>query len=149
MLKPQRHAKILEIISENDVETQEDLLNLLFKSGFNVTQATVSRDIKELKLSKAPAGNGKYKYSQGSKSSVDISSNFNTIFKSTVLSIDFAANMIVLRTVSGMAQGVCTALDSMEWDGILGTIAGDDTIFIVVRSSNKAVTLSSELKKIM
>ncbi|HHZ05606.1 MAG TPA: arginine repressor [Clostridiales bacterium] len=148
-MKPQRHAKILELIAVNNIETQEDLLEFLREGGFKVTQATVSRDIKELRLIKIPAGNGKYKYSQGNKNSIDISNNFNTIFKNTVLSVDFASNMIVLHTISGMAQGVCTALDSMEWDGVLGTIAGDDTIFIVARSSNKAVTLTSELKKII
>lgn len=148
-MKSQRHGKILELITDNDIETQEELLNLLCKQGFKVTQATVSRDIKELRLVKTPSGSGGYKYSAGNKIDLDISSSLNTLFKNTVISVDFAVNMVVLKTMSGMAQGVCTAIDSMQWDGILGTIAGDDTIFIVARSNSKAVTIASELKKLM
>lgn len=149
-MKLQRHSKILELISENDVETQDDLLQLLNQNKFSVTQATISRDIKELKLVKTPAGNGKYKYTVSSKNSVnEITNNFNAIFKNTIVSVDFANNMIVLKTLNGMAQGVCAAIDNMELDGIVGTIAGDDTIFIVARNNNKAVTLAAELKKIM
>lgn len=148
-MKSKRHAKILELIREYDIETQEELLKLLCEEGFNVTQATVSRDIKELKLVKTPVGSGKYKYSLGNKSVSDISSNFNALLKNTVLSVEFSSNIIVLKTTSGMAQGICASLDSMNWDDILGTIAGDDTIFIVARSSNKAVTLVSALKKLI
>lgn len=148
-MKAQRHAKILDLISKYNIETQEELLKLLEEDNFKVTQATVSRDIKELKLIKTPVGNGKYKYTVGNKTGIDMSTSFNTLFKNTVISIDFSNNMIVLKTLSGMAQGVCTALDAMEWDGVLGTIAGDDTIFILAKSSNKAVTLTAELKKIM
>lgn len=148
-MKSKRHAKMLELIQEYDIETQEELLKLLCEDGFNVTQATVSRDIKELKLVKTPVGSGKYKYSLGNKNVTDISSNFNALLKNTVLSVEFSSNIIVLKTTSGMAQGICASLDSMNWDDVLGTIAGDDTIFIVARSSNKAVTLVSELKKLI
>lgn len=148
-MKTQRHAKLLELIAEYNVETQEDLLEYLKQCNFKVTQATVSRDIKELKLIKTPAGNGKYKYTAGNKSTANIGNNLETLFKSTVISVDFANNMIVLKTLNGMAQGVCATLDAMEWDGIVGTIAGDDTIFIVARSNSQAITLTSELKKIM
>lgn len=148
-MKSKRHAILLEIIQEHDIETQEELLEKLRERSFNVTQATISRDIKELRLVKTPAGNGRYKYATGNKSGIDTFSNFNTLFKTAVISVDFAQNMIVLKTTSGMAQGVCAAIDSIEWDGMLGTIAGDDTIFIVTSTSSKAASLTSELKKNM
>lgn len=148
-MKSKRHAILLEIIQEYDIETQEELLEKLRKKHFNVTQATISRDIKELKLVKTPVGNGRYKYATGNKTGIDALSNFNTLFKTSVISVDFAQNMIVLKTTSGMAQGVCAAIDSIEWDGMLGTIAGDDTIFIVTSTSSRAASLTSELKKNM
>lgn len=148
-MKSKRHAILLEIIQEYDIETQEELLEKLRKKNFNVTQATISRDIKELKLVKTPVGNGRYKYATGNKTGIDALSNFNTLFKTSVISVDFAQNMIVLKTTSGMAQGVCAAIDSIEWDGMLGTIAGDDTIFIVTSTSSRAASLTSELKKNM
>ena len=148
-MKSRRHATLLEIIQEYDIDTQEELIEKLKQKDFNVTQATVSRDIKELKLIKVPIGNGKYKYISGNKTGLGTLSNFNTLFKTSVISVDFAQNMIVLKTTSGMAQGVCAALDSIEWEGILGTIAGDDTIFIVASTSSKAAALTSELKKNM
>lgn len=148
-MKSRRHATLLEIIQEYDIDTQEELIEKLSQRGFTVTQATISRDIKELKLIKTPIGNGKYKYTTGNKSGIDTLSNFQNLFKTAVISVDFAQNMVVLKTTNGMAQGVCAALDSIEWDGILGTIAGDDTIFIVATSGSKAAALTSELKKNM
>lgn len=148
-MKSRRHAILLEIIQEYDIDTQEELIEKLKQKDFNVTQATVSRDIKELKLIKVPVGNGKYKYISGNKTGLGTLSNFDTLFKTAVISVDFAQNMIVLKTTSGMAQGVCAALDSIEWEGILGTIAGDDTIFIVASTGSKAAALTSELKKNM
>ena len=105
-MKSKRHATLLEIIQEHDIETQEELLEKLREKNFNVTQATISRDIKELRLVKTPVGNGKYKYATGNKSGTDTLSNFNALFKTAVISVDFAQNMIVLKTTSGMAQGV-------------------------------------------
>jgi len=148
-MKSRRHAALLEIIQEYDIDTQEELIEKLSEKGFSATQATISRDIKELKLVKTPIGNGKYKYTTGNKAGMDKLSNFNNLFKTAVISVDFAQNMIVLKTTSGMAQGVCAALDSIEWDGMLGTIAGDDTIFIVASSGSKAAALTSQLKKNM
>ena len=149
-MKSHRQAVLLEIIREYDIDTQEELLDKLREKNFNVTQATISRDINELKLIKVPVGNGKYKYTVAQKDeNIDTQSSFKTIFKTAVRSIDFAQNMIVLKTTSGMAQGVCYELDSIEMDGILGTIAGDDTIFVVTSSSTKSAALVSELKKIM
>ena len=141
-MKSHRQAVLLEIIQEYDIDTQEELLDKLREKNFNVTQATVSRDINELKLIKVPMANGKYKYTVAQKDeNMDTQSSFKTIFKTAVRSIDFAQNMIVLKTTSGMAQGVCYELDSIELDGILGTIAGDDTIFVVTSSNTKSAAL--------
>ncbi len=148
-MKSHRQAVLLEIIRTHDIDTQEELLDKLREKNFNVTQATVSRDINELKLIKVPMENGKYKYITPQKEEFDTQSNFRNLFRTAVRSIDFAQNMIVLKTTSGMAQGVCFELDSIEMDGILGTIAGDDTIFVVTSSNSKSASLVSELKKIM
>ncbi|MEF2920392.1 MAG: arginine repressor [Acutalibacteraceae bacterium] len=148
-MKSRRQSALLEIIQEYDVDTQEELQEKLKERNFAVTQATISRDIKELKLVKTPVGNGKYKYITGNKTGIDSMSTFNTLFKTAVISVDFAQNMIVVKTTSGMAQGVCAALDLIEWDGMLGSIAGDDTIFIVTSTGAKAATLASELKRNM
>lgn len=148
-MKTKRHAKILELIQSYTIDTQEELLRRLRGEGFEVTQATVSRDIKELRLLKTLGKDGTYKYTTGNKTGSDTGANLHSLFSTTVLSVDFAGNMIVLKTINGMAQGVCAALDSMEWDGVVGTIAGDDSIFIVARSNAKAVTLTSELKKLL
>lgn len=148
-MKTKRHAKILELIQSYTIDTQEELLRRLREEGFDVTQATVSRDIKELRLLKTLGKDGAYKYTTGNRSTMDVSTNFRSLFSTTVQHIDFAGNMIVLKTINGMAQGICAALDSMEWDGMVGTIAGDDSIFIVARSNAKAVTLTSELKKLL
>lgn len=148
-MKTRRHGKIIELIQENSIETQEELLKHLKQAGYDVTQATVSRDIKELRLLKTLGNNGKYRYTVASKAGIDMSNNFHTLFKSSVINIDFAGNMIVLKTLSGMAQGICATMDSMDWEGIVGTIAGDDTIFIVTRSNNSAISLTTDLKKLI
>ena len=139
----------MEIIQKHDIDTQEELLEKLRERNFNVTQATVSRDINELKLIKIPIENGTYKYVQKQQDELDTQSHFRNLFRTAVRSIDFSQNVIVLKTTSGMAQGVCAALDAVEMDGILGTIAGDDTIFVVTSSNSKSASLASELKKIM
>ena len=148
-MKSRRQSALLEIIQEYDIDTQEELQERLKQRDFTVTQATISRDIKELKLVKTPVGNGKYKYATGNKAVVDSLSTFNTLFKTAVISVDLAQNIIIIKTTSGMAQGVCATIDSIEWDGMLGSIAGDDTIFIVASTTAKAATLASELKRNM
>ncbi len=148
-MKNRRHSKILDIISNNSVDTQEELLNLLKKEGFSVTQATVSRDIKELRLLKTLSSDGKYHYTSASKNAFDIKSNFQSLFKNSVTSVDFAENLIVIKTLSGMAQAICTSLDNMEFENVLGTIAGDDTIFMACKSLSSATGLVSELKKLL
>ncbi len=148
-MKNRRHAKILDIINNNPVYTQEELLNLLKSEGFSVTQATVSRDIKELRLLKTLSTDGKYRYTSAAKNAFDVKSNFQSLFKSSVTSVDFAENMIVIKTLSGMAQAICTSLDNMEFVNVLGTIAGDDTIFIVCKNGSSATSLVSDLKKLL
>ena len=149
-MKPKRHAKILELISENEVNTQEDLLSLLKSAGFDVTQATVSRDIKELRLVKSLADSGKYKYAVSVKEEpASFAGKFHSIFHNSVSHIDHAENFVVLKCYVGMAQAACAALDAMKWNGVVGTIAGDDTIFVLMRSAAQAVELSMELKKLM
>lgn len=148
-MKSRRHAKILDIITEYPIETQDELLTRLKDEGYKATQATISRDIKDLRLVKTLGSDGKYRYVSASKNSTDIRSNFSSLFASSVNSIDFAQNIVVIKTLSGMAQAVCAALDSNEYKAVVGTIAGDDTIFIACRSSQLAVNLTEELKKLI
>ena len=148
-MKTRRHAKILELIQEKNIDTQEELLKWLRESGYDVTQATVSRDIKELRLVKTLGADGKYRYSTGKNESSDISSKFHLLFSDSVLSVDFAGNMVVIRCMVGMAQAVCAAMDSMHWEGVVGTLAGDDTIFVVTRSENSSIDLVTGLKKLV
>ena len=148
-MKSRRHAKILDIIAEYPIETQDALLARLKDEGYKATQATISRDIKDLRLVKTLGSDGKYRYVSASKNSTDIRSNFSSLFASSVNSIDFAQNIVVIKTLSGMAQAVCAALDSNDYKAVVGTIAGDDTIFIACRSSQLAVNLTEELKKLI
>ncbi|MGN0501574.1 MAG: arginine repressor [Ruminococcus sp.] len=148
-MKSRRHAKILDIISEYPIETQDELLARLRDEGYKATQATISRDIKDLRLVKTLGSDGKYRYVSAAKNSTDIRSNFSSLFASSVNSIDFAQNIVVIKTLSGMAQAVCAALDSNDYKAVVGTIAGDDTIFIACRSSQLAVNLTEELKKLI
>ena len=148
-MKSRRHAKILDIITEYPIETQDELLTRLKDEGYKATQATISRDIKDLRLVKTLGSDGKYRYVSAAKNSTDIRSNFSSLFASSVNSIDFAQNIVVIKTLSGMAQAVCAALDSNDYKAVVGTIAGDDTIFIACRSSQLAVNLTEELKKLI
>ena len=148
-MKSRRHEKILELIGNRDIDTQEGLLKALAEEGFDVTQATVSRDIKELRLVKTLANNGSYKYTTGKVATHDISSKFYTLFTDSVVSVSEACNLCVIKTVSGMAQAVCAAMDPLEFKGIVGTIAGDDTIFIACVSDIATQELTIELKKLI
>lgn len=148
-MKSRRHAKILDIISEYPIETQDELLTRLKDEGYKATQATISRDIKDLRLVKTLGSDGKYRYVSAAKNSTDIRTNFSSLFASSVNSIDFAQNIVIIKTLSGMAQAVCAALDSNDYKAVVGTIAGDDTIFIACRSSQLAVSLTEELKKLI
>lgn len=150
-MKIKRHSKIIEIIKSNDIETQEELAVMLKSAGFDVTQATVSRDIRELKLSKVASENGKQKYTVYSSVLNEASFNdkFIRVFKDGVLSIDYAHNLIVLKTMEGMAMAVAACIDAMNNTEILGSIAGDDTIFCAMKSENEAITIINKFKEII
>ena len=148
-MKTGRHARILDIIAEHPNETQDELLTRLREEGFKAPQATISRDIKDLRLVKTLGSDGKYRYVSASRSSTDIRTNFSNLFSTSVNSIDVAQNLVVIKTLSGMAQAVCAALDSADYPSVVGTIAGDDTIFIACRTADLAVSLTEELKKLI
>ncbi len=149
-MKSKRHAKILELIADYPIDTQEELLKKLNESGFYVTQATVSRDIKELRLIKSQSSNGGYYYTTGAKEmKSDISYKFNSIFFESVNGIDYASNFVVIKCYTGMANAVCAAMDAIHWKGVVGTLAGDDTIFVLMRDEQGAAELCSQFKKLM
>ncbi len=148
-MKSKRHAKILEIISKNSIETQEELLDCLEKEGFQVTQATVSRDIRELKLTKVAGNAGRQKYMAFNEKNKDLSEKYTRIFKDGFISMDMSQNILVIKTVSGMAMAVAAALDAMDCHEIVGSIAGDDTIMCAVRTVEDTVLLMERLHKIV
>ncbi|MDO4300777.1 MAG: arginine repressor [Clostridia bacterium] len=145
-MKVKRQSKILEIIKDNEIDTQEALAEMLNDAGFNVTQATVSRDIRELKLTKVPVGMGKQKYIVISNEDSEIGERLKRVFRDGVTAIDFAQNIIVIKTLTGMAMAVAAALDAMDNTEIMGTIAGDDTVFCVVKNETKAIRLIGKLR---
>jgi len=148
-MKPKRHTKILELIAEYEIDTQEELLRRLNQKGFTVTQATVSRDIRELGLVKVQSSTG-YKYSVNlNRDSVDMSFKFHSVFAEAVTEINSAENMVVIRCYHGMANAACAALDSISWKDVVGTIAGDDTIFCVMRDKAAAVDFVEQLRKLI
>ena len=149
-MKILRHSKIFELIEKKDIETQDELSSELKKLGFDVTQATVSRDIKELGLLKLPHKDGRSKYAPPQNASgVNQTSKLNTILQEAVVNVDFAKNLAVIKTISGMAQAAAYVIDAMQWQGIVGTIAGDDTVMIVLRTDQDAKQLTAKLKKIL
>ena len=145
-MKIDRHNKILEIINENDIETQEELANFLNNEGYNVTQATVSRDIKEMKLTKMSV-NGRQKYVAFKNVETDLNNKYKRVLKDGFSSMDIAQNILVIKTVSGMAMAVAAALDAMEWNEIVGTIAGDDTIMCAIRTVEDTKLLMEKIRK--
>jgi transcriptional regulator of arginine metabolism len=149
-VKSQRQAKILEIISNKNIETQEQLLAELQAEGFRGTQATISRDIKELRIVKELTSLGTYRYTTSAN---DLGSSFtarlNTIFRECVISFDYAQNIIVVRTLPGLASAAGSAIDAMNLNTIVGTLAGDDTVMIVMRDTNAAATLCGEIKSLL
>lgn len=147
-MKVKRQSKILEIIRNNEICTQEDLAERLNAEGFNVTQATVSRDIRELGITKISAGMGRQKYGVISNDDGLVNEKLKRVFKDGVTSIDFAGNIIVIKTLTGMAMAVAAALDAMENTEIIGTIAGDDTVFCVTKDEERAVRLIGRLKEV-
>lgn len=148
-MKEKRHAKILEIIRREEVGTQEEMCDLLNKAGFHVTQATVSRDIRELKLSKVAVSGGRQKYVLLSDARNTMDEKYIRVFQEGVVSIDMAQNILVIKTVSGMAMAVAASLDSMNHHVIVGSIAGDDTIMCAVRTVEETVNLMRQLKRLL
>ena len=147
-MESERHAKIVELIGKYQIETQEELARLLNENGFSVTQATVSRDIKELKLTKVSSGNGGQKYDlvqQGDS----VSEKYMHILKNGFVSMDMAQNILVIKTVSGMAMAVAAALDNLNWNEIVGCIAGDDTIMCAVRTVDDTKLVMNKIRKIV
>ncbi|MDD4389615.1 MAG: arginine repressor [Eubacteriales bacterium] len=143
-----RQNTILDLIKENEIETQEKLATALKQRGFDVTQATVSRDIKELQLIKILSSTGKYKYATGLSNENPISDRFTKIFKDTVKSVAFAGNIVIVKTLSGCAAAAAEAVDTTTFPHIVGSIAGDNTVFIVVdefENSPKLVELFNEM----
>ena len=146
-MKSSRLEKIKSLIAENNVTTQEELLELLKADGYDVTQATVSRDIKELRLIKITDSDGVQKYATMSESKS--SPQFNDIFSKSVISIACAMNDIVIKCYEGMAMAACAAFDNMDFPEAVGSIAGDDTIFVITRSEKAAVSLTAKLNKLL
>ena len=148
-MKVNRHAKIIELINKYHIETQEELAEYLNQEGFKVTQATVSRDIRDLKLTKIPSENGKQRYAQHQHNENGMSEKYIRVLREGYLSMDMAQNILVIKTVAGMASAVCAALDAMKWNEIVGSIAGDDTIMCAIRSVDDTVKVMDKISKII
>ena len=149
-MKRARQAEILNIIQAVDVETQEQLLDELKARGFSATQATISRDIKELHLVKELTGYGTYRYAVSErKASLNFAGRLRTIFKEGVTSFDLAQNIVVLKTMPGLASAACSALDSMEIPGMVGSLAGDDTGILIMRDNDAAERFNQEVHKLL
>jgi transcriptional regulator of arginine metabolism len=147
-MKSQRQVKILELIKKNDISTQEELCNALIKDGFNVTQATVSRDIRELNLTKTTVA-GRTKYVEFLAQEPEMNEKYVRVLKEGYLSMDRAQNILVIRTVSGMAGAVCAALDALMLKEVVGSVAGDDTILCAVRTADDTIRLMDKLKAVI
>lgn len=148
-MKPGRQNAILEIIAERDIETQHQLLLALAERGVKSTQATLSRDIKDMRLIKELGPKGTYRYVAAKPETDDFEERLRTILKESVISYDVAQNIVVVKTLPGLGQGACSAIDSMEIDGLVGSLAGDDTLFLVMRDNEKAKSFFREIESIL
>lgn len=148
-MKTNRQYKIIEIIQKNEVETQDELSALLEKDGFRVTQATVSRDIRELKLTKIPTAGGRQKYAVITDAPENLSKKYERVLREGFLSMDMAQNILVIKTVSGMASAVCAAIDAMKMREIVGSIAGDDTIMCAIRTVDDTYAVMKKIRRIV
>lgn len=148
-MKKNRHKKILSLIQEHNINRQEVLLEYLNKEGFDVTQATVSRDIKELNLVKIVSSTGEYKYAQNTivEDTKATFNRFDYIFSESIKSVDYAMNTVVIKCHTAMAQAACEVFDSLKWDGVVGTLAGENTIFVLMRTEELARTLNDSLQQ--
>ncbi len=149
-MKSKRHLKIIKLIKEDEIQTQDELANRLNEEGINVTQATVSRDIKQLQLIKVPTKEGKYKYSlpPDSKKKVNLPRRMKRMFEDSVIDIDYSENLIVIKTLPGTAQGVASLLDNSEWKRVIGTIAGDDTILMIIKPKSAVPDVIAKLESL-
>ncbi len=148
-MKKIRHRKIIELIEKYEIETQEELAGYLKETGFSVTQATVSRDIRELKLSKVPSGSGKQKYAVLKHDESRMGDKYSRVLRDGFVSMDMAQNILVVKTVSGMAMAVAAALDALKFSEVVGCIAGDDTIMVAVRTVEETRELMERLHVII
>lgn len=148
-MKTKRQTKMLELIKKHNIETQEELSDYLQKEGYQVTQATVSRDIRELKLTKVAMSNGRQKYAALTEVNEDLSEKYTRVFRDAFVSMDMAQNILVIKTVSGMAMAVAAAIDAMHLHEIVGCIAGDDTIMCAVRSVDDTIAVMGRLRKLV
>ena len=148
-MKTRRQAKILELIQQNNVETQEELSAYLEREGYQVTQATVSRDIRELKLTKIATDNGRQKYAVIADADIGMLEKYARVLREGYVSMDIAQNILVIKTVSGMASAVCAAIDAMKMNEVVGSIAGDDTLICIIRTNDDAVMTMKKLRTLV
>lgn len=149
-MKNNRQAMILEIISQENIETQEQLLQRLQERGIVSTQATMSRDIKQLHLIKEPAGQGVYKYAvSNNRTRLNTADKLRTIFKESIISVNYAQNIVVVKTIAGLAGGACEALDHMGVGGIVGTLAGENTVFVVMENTEAAEIMCKDIQEML
>ena len=148
-MKTRRQAKILELIQQNNVEPQEELSAYLEREGYQVTHATVSRDIRELKLTKIATDNGRQKYAVIADADIGMLEKYARVLREGYVSMDIAQNILVIKTVSGMASAVCAAIDAMKMNEVVGSIAGDDTLICIIRTNDDAVMTMKKLRKLV
>ena len=148
-MKTVRQVAILDIIEKQEIETQEELASALNARGIRVTQATVSRDIKELRLLKVLTPSGKYKYATGDQADNNLTDRFIRMLAESLLSVSSANNLIVVKTLSGSANVAAEALDSMHWPEVVGTLAGDNTVLLIIRSNEETITVTSRIREMM
>ena len=145
-MKSGRQSEILKIISERDIETQNQLLDALKERGIQSTQATLSRDIKDMRLVKELGSNGSYRYVASRNETDNFEERLKNIFRESIVSYDVAQNLFIIRTLPGLANGACSAIDAMHVDGLVGTLAGDDTAFLAMRDAEAAKKLYHEIE---
>lgn len=148
-MKLERHSKIIELIHQYEIETQDELAARLKEAGYKVTQATVSRDIRELNLTKVSGKNGRSHYEVLHSSRQNLSEKYSRVLRDAFISMDMAQNILVIKTVPGMAMGVAAALDELQWKEVVGSIAGDDTIMCAVKSADQTLLVMERLRKVL
>lgn len=149
-MKNDRQSMILEIISQENIETQEQLLEQLLHRGITSTQATISRDIKQMHLIKEPMGQGVYKYAvSGNRTKLNFAEKLRTIFRESITTIESAQNIVVVKTMPGLASAACAALDDMDINFMLGSLAGDDTAFLVMKDTDTAISFCKEIEEML